>query len=194
MKRSGTQSAQTNSFSSQKQLEPYIAEIAGGDKASLAALYGDTKTAVYGFALSIVRNGYDAEDVLQEVFVRIWEAAPEYRPMGKPMAWILTITRNLATGILRERMKTTEIPEEDFLLSSDNQIASTEDRMVLEGAMSLLSDNERQIVLLHAVSGLKHSEISALLELPLPTVLSKYSRAKKKLQKIIEGGELLERK
>lgn len=48
--------------------------------------------------------------------------------------------------------------------------------------MTGLSDQERQVVLLHAVTGLKHREIAALLELPLPTVLSKYSRALKKLR------------
>ena len=194
MNKPETQDARQRSVSVQKQLEPYISAIAGGDKTALATLYGETKTAVYGFALSILRNGYDAEDVLQEVYVRIWEAAPEYRPMGKPMAWILTITRNLATGVLRERMKTAEMPEEDFLLSPQNLIANTEERMVLEDAMSLISQSERQIILLHAVSGLKHIEIAKLLELPLATVLSKYSRARKKLQKIIEGGELLEEK
>jgi RNA polymerase sigma-70 factor (ECF subfamily) len=57
---------------------------------------------------------------------------------------------------------------------------------VLNAAMRELSDEERQIVMLHAVSGLKHIEIAKLLTLPLPTVLSKYSRAKKKLQNLLK--------
>ena len=57
-----------------------------------------------------------------------------------------------------------------------------EDRMMLEAVLSALSDEERQIVTLHALTGLRHREIAALLGLPLPTVLSKYSRALKKLQ------------
>lgn len=54
--------------------------------------------------------------------------------------------------------------------------------MMLEAVLSALSDEERAIVTLHALTGLRHREIAALLGLPLPTVLSKYSRALKKLQ------------
>ena len=54
--------------------------------------------------------------------------------------------------------------------------------MMLSGLLSALNDQERQIITLHALTGLKHREIAALLDLPLPTVLSKYSRALKKLK------------
>ena len=168
-------------------MESLIAEIAAGDRAAVGVLYEQTKTAVYGFALSILKNAADAEDVLQDTYVRVWSAAGSYRPMGKPMAWILTITRNLATSVLRDRSKTVEIPEDDWLIApSENPYESTERRMVLNAAMRVLSDEERQIVMLHAVTGLKHNEIAKLLSLPLPTVLSKYSRAKKKLQNTLK--------
>ena len=57
-----------------------------------------------------------------------------------------------------------------------------EDRLVLESLLSLLGEQERQIVTLHALTGLKHREIAQLLGLPLSTVLSKYHRGMKKLQ------------
>jgi RNA polymerase sigma-70 factor (ECF subfamily) len=56
-------------------------------------------------------------------------------------------------------------------------------------AMRVLSDEERQIVILHAVSGVKHREIAKIMEMPLPTVLSKYNRAMKKLKKKMQGEE-----
>ena len=56
-------------------------------------------------------------------------------------------------------------------------------------ALSYLADEERRIVLLHAVTGMKHREIAALLELPLPTVLSKYHRALKKMRIFLEGDD-----
>ena len=59
---------------------------------------------------------------------------------------------------------------------------------LLTECLKNLSDEERQIVMLHAVSGFKHREIARLLEMPLSTVLSKYNRAMKKLRKIY-GGE-----
>ena len=84
-------------------LEDCIARIAGGDKDALADLYNRTRPAVYGFALSIVKNAHDAEDILHDACLQVWNAAGGYRRQGKPMAWVLTITRNLALEKLRER-------------------------------------------------------------------------------------------
>ena len=63
--------------------------------------------------------------------------------------------------------------------------------LVLDAALTALADDERQIVLLHAVTGWKHREIAGLLELPLSTVLSKYRRALLKLKTKLEGGDAL---
>lgn len=172
-------------------LEAYIADIAIGDKAAVGELYEETKTAVYGFALSILKNTSDAEDVLQDTFVKIWSSAKGYSPLGKPMAWVLTITKHLAISRLRERNKTADISEESWLVfQTQPNAVSTEDRLVLTAAMQTLSSEERQIIILHAVSGLKHVEIAQLLSMPLSTVLSKYSRARKKLQNTLKEGEV----
>jgi len=164
-------------------LEDCIARIAGGDKDALADLYNRTRPAVYGFALSIVKNAHDAEDILHDACLQVWNAAGGYRRQGKPMAWVLTITRNLAISRLREHGRTEPLVQEDWQdRLADNPAVTHEDRMMLEAVLSALSDEERQIVTLHALTGLRHREIAALLGLPLPTVLSKYSRALKKLQ------------
>lgn len=168
-------------------LEKLIAEIATGNRTAVGLLYEQTKTAVYGFTLSILKNADDAQDVLQDTYVRVWTAAGSYNPLGKPMAWILTIAKNLAMSVLRDRGKTLDVPEESWLaMQADSPFENTENRLVLNAAMRTLSDEERQIVMLHAVSGLKHIEIAKLLSMPLPTVLSKYSRAKKKLQNTLK--------
>ena len=62
-----------------------------------------------------------------------------------------------------------------------------DERILLQHALASLADGERRIILLHAVTGLKHREIAALLELSLPTVLSKYHRALKKMRAYVEG-------
>ena len=110
--------------------------------------------------------------------------------MGKPMPWILTRARRLSMSVLRERVRTPDIPEEVWLTAAaESPYERTEQRLVLSAAMRVLSDEERQIVVLHAVTGLKHIEIARLLALPLPTVLSKYSRARKKLEKTLREGD-----
>ena len=157
---------------------------------SLEELYHRTRTAVYGLVLSYLKHPQDAEDVTQDAFVRIWDTAASYRPQGKPMAWLLTVARNLALMRLRERGKTQELTDEEWsALPARAPDVTTEDRHVLRAALSLLSEQERQVVMLHAVTGLKHREIAQLLELPLATVLSKYRRALKKLNLLLEGDD-----
>lgn len=164
-------------------LEAYIARIAEGDTGALAALYGETRPAVYGFALSILKNPHDAEDVLHDAYLQVWNAAPQYRARGKAMAWLLTIVRNLAMDQLRRQRRTESLTWEDWQdRLTEAPAVSAEDRMALAALLTALEDQERQIVTLHALTGLKHREIAALLGLPLPTVLSKYSRALKKLR------------
>ena len=169
-------------------LDAQLAAIAAGDRDALTALYCDTSASVYGFALSILKNVHDAEDVLHDCYVGIWQAALGYRTQGKPMAWILTIVRNLCLQRLRERTRYPEQPYEDWEQAlSGQQEMQLEDKMALAACMRCLSDTERQIVMLHALSGFKHREIAQMLELPLATVLSKYHRARNKLKKHLEG-------
>ena len=169
------------------ELEALLESIAKGDQDALAALYDHARGPVYGLALSYLKNGHDADDVAQDTFVRIWEKAPLYRPQGSPMAWILTITRNLAYERLRRGKRETaveDIPEEADTAQLSEQ---TENRMILDTAIKILNEEERQIVMLHAVSGLKHREIAAMTGMSLSGVLSKYYRALKKLQKQLGG-------
>lgn len=170
-------------------LESLLLDMTRGDQEALAQLYHRTRTAVFGLALSYLKNRHDAEDVTQDTFVRAWENAPSYRPQGKPMAWLLTIARNLSLMKLREKDRTESLPEEDWALPGPDDALTTEDRTVLSAAMSVLEDEEQRIVLLHAVTGLKHREIAESLSLPLSTVLSKYHRALKKLRRKLEGGD-----
>ena len=157
-----------------RELDRLLAGVAAGDRDALARLYRLTRTAVYGLALSYVKNPQDAQDIAQDAFVRIWDSAPQYQSQGSPMGWILTVTRNLALMKLRSR----------------GREAGPEDRALLEQALGTLEEQARRIVLLHAVTGLKHREIAQLLELPLATVLSKYHRALKKLKAQLEGDDV----
>ena len=169
-------------MSNAKQLDNWITAIAGGSRDALASLYQETSASVYAYALSVLKNSHDAEDVLHDCYLSIWSGAASYRSSGKPMAWILTIAKNLCLKQLRSRSRMEALPEEDWKNSLESAEMTTEDKVVLRQCMEALSDTERQILVLHAVSGFKHREIAACLELPLPTVLSKYHRAIKKMK------------
>ena len=91
--------------------EKLIFQMAQGSSDALAAFYEQTKSAVYAFALSILGDAHAAEDVMQETYLRAFAAAARYVPQGKPMAWLLTITKNLALMQLREGKRTAELPD-----------------------------------------------------------------------------------
>lgn len=63
--------------------EQLLVRIAAGDKAALAELYAQAKNPVYCFALSILRDSFAAEDVMQETFLQVWKSAPTYHPAAK---------------------------------------------------------------------------------------------------------------
>lgn len=181
-----------NSAPVPEELEQLLLGVAAGDREALSGFYARTRTAVYGLALSYLRSGHDAEDVTQDTYLKVWDSAGTYRPQGKPMAWLLTITRNLSLMRIRSRDKVVDMPQEDWnMLAVESSAVTAEDRQVLTAALYGLTDQERRVVLLHAVSGLKHREIAQILEMPLATVLSKYHRALKKLRDLLEGDEPL---
>ncbi len=168
-------------------IEQALAQLAEGHSDALSALYEHTRAAIYGYILSILKNTHDAEDALQDCYLAAARAASQYQPQGKPMAWLTTIARNRCLQTIRERQKADTLPPEDWaLLPAGEDGPDAEDRIVLRGCMQRLSDEEREIVVLHVLGGMRHREIAAAMQLPLSTVLSKYHRALKKLKKYIE--------
>ena len=186
----GAMAQEARAANPSEELEELLSGIAAGSREDLAELYRRTRAAVYGLALSYLKNGAEAEDVAQDTFVKVWAAAPSYRPQGKPMAWLLTIARNLALGRLRTAARIQDLSEAQWsAFSIESDTLTADDRTVLGAALGRLSDEERHIVVLHAVCGLKHREIAQFLDLALPTVLSKYHRSLKKLKTILEGDD-----
>lgn len=186
----GTQTTEHRGVEERRELDGLLSGVAAGDREALARLYRRTRTAVYGLALSYVKNAYDAQDVTQDTYVRVWESAHQYRPQGSPMAWLLAVARNLTLMKLRQGMRQGELSQEEWdAIPLEGPAVTPEDRLVLQTALAALTEEERQVVVLHAVTGLKHREIAALLQLPLATVLSKYHRALKKLRVQLEGDD-----
>ena len=171
-------------------LQQLLIHIAGGEREALAELYQRTRAAVYGLALSYLKNAHDAQDLMQDVYVQVWDRAEQYRLIGSPMGWLLAVCRNLCLMRLRREERHAALSEEEWDAIPARECGlDADERALLQDALASLADEERRIVLLHAVTGLKHREIAALLELPLPTVLSKYHRALKKMRSFLEGDD-----
>ena len=125
-------------------MELDLAAVAAGSTEALERLYNTAKAAVYSYSLSVLRNVQDAEDVLHDCFVNIFTAAAGYRPHGKPMAWIITIAKNLCFARLRQHNRQEQLPDEDWSeMLADNAGLSNEDRLVLRECLGRLSEEDR---------------------------------------------------
>lgn len=187
---SDTEAAEKEINSRDKRLEAAISRLANGDNDACAEIYEEARTSVYAFALSILKSHQDAEDAMQDTFVAVFTHAQSYTPQGKPLAWILTVTRNFCLKALKQGKRTLSQEEdwERYAEEGSDEAEQTENRLMLIELLKVLSEEERQIMTLHAVSGLKHRQIAELLDIPLSTVLSKYNRAIKKVRNNMEGG------
>ena len=166
-------------------------KVADGDEDAFVTLYRASSDAVYYLLLSLVKEPAAAEDLMQDTYLSVRKSAKNYVPQGKPMAWIFTIAKNLAYMELRRNQR----QDPDGLegheeLAAEDGISRAVDNMVLRNALALLDERDRQIVLLQVVSGLKFVEVASALETPLGTVLSRYHRAIRKLQKSVKGEAL----
>ena len=92
--------------------ESLFPRIVSGDKTAFLALYEKCSSPVFAYALSILRSRSDSEDAMQDTFLKIRSAAHLYKPLGKPLAWIFTITRNICLMMYRQRAHTAQLPAE----------------------------------------------------------------------------------
>ena len=173
-----------------QELQQQLLRIAGGEREALAELYQHTRLAVYGLALSYLKNVQDAQDLTQDVYVQVWNCAEQYCPSGSPIGWLLTVCRNLCLMHLRREKKNAALSEEEWNAIPVQECGlDADERALLQHALALIGEEERRIVLLHAVTGMKYREIAAVLEMPLATVLSKYHRALKKMRSTLKGDD-----
>ena len=170
--------------------ERLFVRIGKGDNTALDELYHLTERTLYAFTVSLTRDHDMALEIMQETYLKILSAAHLYRPMGKPLAWMFTIIKNLYYSEVKKRGRYDV--QDPMELSNDRRfsyVTDAEDRMVLEGVLKKLTEEEREIIMLYAVSGMKHREIAENLDMKLSTLLSKYHRGLKKLKDYLEEKE-----
>lgn len=174
-------------LSTKEQLEKLLVELKGRNTEALKNIYEITKSEIFAFSLSIVKNYHDAEDIMHNSYITIFKNAHLYINDTNPKAWIYTIVKNIAYSKLRKDTK------EDFLsdneldeIAAAHQTLNTEDKILLKTLLNKLNEEERKIVIMHSLSGFKHKEISEILDIPLSTVLSKYNRSIKKLSTLLK--------
>lgn len=170
--------------------ENLFSRIGESDMTAFDELYQITERALYAYALSLSKCHDEALDLMHDTYVRVISAAHLYKPMGKPLAWLFTIAKNLYLSQIRKKGRVVHM--EIGQIHNDRRfsyVTDPEDKMVLQVALNQLTREESQIVLLYAVTGMKHKDIAISLGLGLSTTLSKYHRAIKKMRIYLEEME-----
>ena len=167
--------------------EDLFEKIGNDDMEAFGELYDQTEKVMYAYILTLVKNHDDTLDILQDTYLKIKSAAHLYKPMGKPLAWMFTKAKNLYFKKVRKNKRKVDMKDEYIENSMDiSFVPDPEDKIVLETALKVISEEEREIVIMYAVGGMKHKEIAENMDLPLSTELSKYHRALKKLKVYLE--------
>lgn len=165
-------------------------KIAGGDDMAFEELYRLTYRPLYAFLLSLTLNHDDTDDLLQDTYIRIRGAAHLYKDTGNPMAWIMTIAKNLFLMKLRKEKKEAIEYVDEYAVTghlSFDMISNVDNRIMIEQLFRHIDTEDRNIIIMHVIIGLKHKEIANILNQPVATVLTKYHRAMKKLKKYAEN-------
>lgn len=164
-----------------------LARVARQESEALAELYDRFSPILFGLACRMLNSEAEAEDVLQDVFLKIWEKGASYDSrLGTPIAWLITLTRNRANDRLRSVTRRSRILEvfktQEESAERSDQPGPTEHVMVqetvavLRGALDRLPDDQRRAIEMAFLSGLSQTEIATELNQPLGTIKARIRR------------------
>lgn len=137
----------------------------------------------YNLARWLVRNGDDAEDIVQDAFLSAFKALDGFRG-GDARTWVLAIVRNTAMNFLRRRKPGTQIDTdlmEDGSPNPEQGMLAEARREQVRRAIARLEPEFREALVLREIEGLSYKEIAAVLDIPVGTVMSRLARARQRL-------------
>ena len=173
--------------------------IGAGDHAAFRKLVERHQNAVIGTVAKMLGNSSDAEDISQQVFLRIWRNAKRYRPDAKFTTYLFTITRNLVFNETRRRGRKKEVSSDEREENSHHLIEENPDRQpdaellqaelqrAVDDAIALLPETQRMAVVLRRYEQLSYEEIADVLNLSVSAVKSLLFRARTTLRESLSG-------
>lgn len=152
-----------------------------GEPVGLAELYELMGRAIFTTAYVITGHREDAEDILQDTLVEIYQDARFYRPRTNPRAWVLTVTRHTALDAVRKRTRHATAPL-DTAEALPTPPDAHDEFTALWDLLAVLSPEERELVVLRLYHGLSHGEIAETLRISTAAAQKRYRRAIDKLR------------
>ncbi len=159
-----------------KDIEDLISRVALGDRAAFSSLYDQTSAKLFGVALRVLNNRANAEDVLQETYMKIWRYADRYMSNGmSPMTWLITIARNTAIDRLRATREGADVEALADRLEArgptpeQSAIAAGEAARIV-ACLDQLETDKSQAVRGAYLQGLSYAELAERFNVPLNTM------------------------
>jgi len=170
-----------------------ISRVATGDRAAFASLYKITNPKLFAICLRILKHRPNAEEALQEVYIKVWHRARTFAAgSGSPATWLAAIARNHAIDVIRARKPVTEDINEAYDLA-DETISTPEQHVVMADEGRRIDNCMRELDAIHAgavrrayVEGLSYNELAADLDVPLNTVRTWLRRSLLKLRECMQ--------
>ena len=147
---------------------------------------------LFAVCLRVLRSPADAEDAVQETFVKLARSADGFRGEAKLSTWLYRVARNVCTDRVRHDARRPATPVEDVAAVSDepdadDHLAARDTAMAIQDALAHLDERSRTLLLLIAVDGLSYAEAAEVVDLPVGTVKSRVSRARVRLGELLAG-------
>jgi RNA polymerase sigma-70 factor (ECF subfamily) len=177
----------------QNQDAALIERIRGGERAAFVAFYDRYSPLLFSVAARVLGERKEAEDVLQEVMLVIWNKSGDYDPqLGTLSSWAVTVTRNKALDRLRARTRRLRLIEEAAILAEDSDATSYPSaNEIVHGrereAMKELPADQRMAIELAFFTGLSQSDIATRLQQPLGTIKARIRRGMLRLREQLGG-------
>jgi RNA polymerase sigma factor (sigma-70 family) len=163
-----------------------------GDRAAYGTLVRRHQDRIYRHLLHLTGSREEALELAQEVFIKAWEALPQWRPDAQFHTWIYRIASNAALDVLRRR-KTVQFVamEDDHDAPADApgpeaRLQAKQGLRALDAALARITPEQREIILLREVEGLSYGELAASLQIDEGTVKSRLARARAALAAIYD--------
>jgi RNA polymerase sigma factor (sigma-70 family) len=167
-----------------------MALVAAGEEEALSELYKRFAKRVHALARKMLGSISEADDVTQDVFVKVWQNATVFlEARGKASSWLMTVAHHTSIDALRRRTaRRTDHPEAgEFERLADSPRTDPLERAMLARALGALTGPERDLLELAFFEGLSHAQVSARTELPLGTVKSRLRLCLEKLRMALGG-------
>jgi RNA polymerase sigma-70 factor (ECF subfamily) len=174
-----------------------LRQIAAGDRSAFGEFYDRHSVLMFSVASRILNDPSDAEDVMQEAFVQIWEKAGNFDPkLGKPSSWAAILVRNKAIDRIRGSQRRSRLALEagaemaiaaEANDSANDMVHGHDQAKLIHSAIVELPAEQRNAIELAYFSGLTQNEISEKLHEPLGTVKARIRRGLLKLRDQLEG-------